>query len=109
MARRERTAFSSRARWPVIPTRINPAAGKPKHRRFRVPYNPAYSMLTQLAPGDYIRNLAALQAGGTVPYETLQIVQVTSLGSNLWQFVASRVAASGKNLRSQLSQTRKHG
>jgi hypothetical protein len=74
-----------------------PSSGQTEAQAFPCPYNPAYSMLTQLAPGDYIRNLAAMQAGGTVPYETLQIVQVTSLGSNLWQFVASRVAVAGKS------------
>jgi hypothetical protein len=73
-----------------------PSTGQTEAQAFPCPYNPAYSMLAQLAPGDYIRNLAAMQAGGTVPYGTLQIVQVTSLGSNLWQFAASRLAAAGK-------------
>jgi hypothetical protein len=74
-----------------------PSSGQTEAQAFPCPYNPAYSMLTQLAPGDYIRNVAALQAGGTVPYEYLQIVQATPLGSNLWQFTASRVATGGSN------------
>jgi hypothetical protein len=74
-----------------------PSSGQTEAQAFPCPYNPAYSMLAQLAPGDNIRNVAALQAGGTVPYEFLQIVQVTSLGSNLWQFTASRVANSGRS------------
>ncbi len=73
-----------------------PGSGQTEAQAFPCPYNPAYSMLAPLAPGDYIRSVAALQAGGTVPYEYLQIVQVTSLGSNVWQFTASRVATSGK-------------
>jgi hypothetical protein len=72
------------------------SSGQTEAQAFPCPYNSSYSMLSPIGPGDFIRNLAALQSGGTVPYEYLQIVQATSLGSNNWLFVASRVATSGR-------------
>ncbi len=72
------------------------SSGQTEALAFPCPYNSSYSMLSPLGPGDFIRNLTALQSGGTVPYEYLQIVQATSLGSNNWMFVASRVTTSGR-------------
>jgi hypothetical protein len=71
-------------------------SGQTEQSAYPCPYNSAYSMITPLGPGDLVQNLIAVQDGGTVPYEEFQIVQLTSLGSNLWDTIASRLPVSSK-------------
>ncbi len=70
--------------------------GQTEAAAFPCPYNPAYSMIAPLAPGDFIRPVQGLTPSYCNPCEFLQIVQVTSLGSNNWQFVANRVATANQ-------------
>jgi len=55
---------------------------------FPCPDNAAWSMLTPMAVGDEFQNLAKFTTGS--PQERFQIVQITPLGSNNYDIVASR-------------------
>jgi hypothetical protein len=71
--------------------------GQTEAAAFPCPYNPASSMIAPLSPGDFIRPVEGLTPSYCNPCEFLQIVQVTSLGSNNWQFVASRTATGNQS------------
>ena len=71
--------------------------GQTEAQAYPCPYNPAYSMIAPLAPGDFIRPVEGLTPSYCNPCEFLQIVQVTSLGSDNWQFVANRVATANQS------------
>jgi hypothetical protein len=79
---------------------VNPynggTTGQTEAQAFPCPYNPAYSMIAPLAPGDFIRPVQGLTPSYCNPCEFLQIVDVTSLGSNNWQFTANRVATANQ-------------
>ena len=79
---------------------VNPynggGTGQTEAAAFPCPYNPAYSMITPLSVGDFIRPVQGLTPSYCNPCEYLQIVQITSLGSNNFQFVASRTAAASQ-------------
>ncbi len=70
--------------------------GQTEAGAYPCPYNPAYSMIAPLAPGDFIRPVQGLTPSYCNPCEFLQIVQVTPLGSNNWQFVANRTATANR-------------
>ena len=70
--------------------------GQTEATAFPCPYNAAFSMITPIGVGDFIRPVEGLVPSYCNPCEYLQIVQVTSLGSNNWQFIASRTAAASQ-------------